>query len=99
MRFEISRRARRQIERIHAWWTDHRPTAGSLFLDELGKAEQMLLANPEVGIVYTAHRSGPIRRLLLIRSGYHLYYRYVPLRSEILVVTICGATRGRGPRL
>jgi plasmid stabilization system protein ParE len=99
VRFEISRRARRQIEKIHAWWTDHRSSARSLFLDELGKAERMLRAHPEVGIVYTVQRSGAIRRILLIESEYHLYYRYVPSRSEIVVVAVCGAVRGRGPRL
>lgn len=99
MRFEISRRARRQIEKIDAWWTDNRPSARSLFLDELGKAERVLRSNPEVGIVYTVQKSGAIRRVLLIESEYHLYYRYVPSRSEILVVAIWGATRKHGPRL
>ncbi|HEY0988732.1 MAG TPA: hypothetical protein VGD80_16815 [Kofleriaceae bacterium] len=42
MRFEISRRARRQIEKIHTWWTDHRPEARSMFLDEVGQVELML---------------------------------------------------------
>jgi plasmid stabilization system protein ParE len=99
VRFEISRRARWQIEKIHAWWTDNRPAARSLFLDELGRAERLLRENPELGIVYVAHKSGAIRRVLLIESEYHLYYRYVPSRSEILVVAIWGAARGRGPRL
>jgi plasmid stabilization system protein ParE len=99
VRLEISRRARRQIEKIHAWWTDSRPSARSLFLDELSRAEQLLRTNPEVGIVYIVQRSGAIRRILLIESEYHLYYRYVPSRSEIQIIAIWGAIRGRGPRL
>src|SRR5215831_5591885 len=62
MLFQISRRARRQIEKIHAWWTDNRPAAPSLFLDELDKVEHLLRSNPELGIVYAVHRSGAIRR-------------------------------------
>jgi hypothetical protein len=45
------------MAKIHAWWTDNRPAARSLFLDELAKTEQALRANPELGIVYTAQRS------------------------------------------
>lgn len=87
------------MEKIQAWWTENRPAARLLFLDELGRVERLLRENPELGIVYTAHKSGTIRRILLIQSEYHLYYRYVPSRSEIFVVTIWGAARGRGPRL
>lgn len=99
MQFEISRRARRQIERIQAWWTDNRPAARLLFLDELEKAEQMLRADPELGIVYTVQRSGAIRRLLLGKTEYHLYYRYTAHRNELVVVAVWGATRGYTPKL
>jgi plasmid stabilization system protein ParE len=98
VKFEISRRARRQIDRIHAWWTDSRAAARSLFLDELEKAEQLLLANPLLGIVHTAHPSGEIRRLLM-KTEHHLYYRYLADRNEIVVLAVWGATRKRGPKL
>lgn len=99
MQFEISRRARRQIERIQAWWTDNRPAARSLFLDEIEQAEQMLRANPELGIVYTVKRSGAIRRLLLRKTEYHLYYRYTAHRNKLVVLAVWGATRGHTPKL
>jgi plasmid stabilization system protein ParE len=99
VRFEISRRARRQIEKIHAWWTDNRPAARSLFLDELGRAEHLLRENPELGSVYTTHRTSTVRRVLLARTEYHLYYRYIARREAITVLAVWGATRRRGPRL
>ena len=67
--FEISRRARRYVERIHAWWSENRPAACPLFLDELANAELLLRANPEPGLVYQSRASGLIRRLLLSLRG------------------------------
>jgi plasmid stabilization system protein ParE len=99
MRFEISRRARRQIDRIHAWWTDNRPAARSMFLDELDQVERLLRANPEAGITCAKHRSGVVRRVLLTRTEYHLYYQFRAERNEIVVLSVWGATRGRGPKL
>lgn len=55
MKFEISKRARRQIEKIARWWRENRPAAPTMFLDELGETEQRLRDNPEVGVVYARH--------------------------------------------
>jgi plasmid stabilization system protein ParE len=97
VRFENSRRARRQIDRIHAWWSDNRPAVRWLFLEELRRAELLLRANPQLGIVYMAHKSGEIRRVLL-RTEHHLYYRYLAHRNELIVLAVWGATRKRDPR-
>jgi len=99
VRFEISRRARRQIDKIQAWWTDNRPEARSLFLDELSGAERLLRGTPEAGIVYAAHATGDVRRVLLRRADYHLYYRYQASRDELVVLMVWGAAREHGPRL
>lgn len=82
MKFEISKRARRQIEKIARWWRDNRAAAPTMFLDELEQAEQRLRDNPEVGTVYARHRTGDVRRLLLPGSGHHLYYRYQRARAS-----------------
>jgi plasmid stabilization system protein ParE len=99
VKFEISRRARRQIDKIQAWWTDNRPAAHSMFLDELDRAERLLRGNPEAGKVYAAHRTGVVRRVLLAQTEHHLYYRYRADRDELIVLMLWGATRARGPRL
>jgi len=99
VKFEISKRARRQIEKMSHWWIENRPAAPTMFLDELGDAEQRLRENPEVGIVYARHRSGDVRRLLLSGSAHQLYYRYRRDRDELVVLTVWGAPRGRGPKL
>ncbi len=99
MNFEISKRARRQIERIQAWWLEHRPAARDLFLEELELAEQQLRETPTLGVVYTQHRTGAVRRVLLPRTHHHLYYRYQPSRDLLTVLAVWGAPRGCGPRL
>ena len=99
MKIEISKRARRHIEKIHAWWVENRPAAPSLFLDELADAERGLRARPESGSVYATHKTGAVRRILLARTSHHLYFRYRPERDELIVLAVWGAPRERGPKL
>ena len=99
MKFIISKRARRHIEKIQAWWVENRTSAPALFLDELAGAERRLRTKPTLGLVYTAHMSGVVRKVLLTRTNPHLYYRYVPERDELTVLAVWGAPRERGPRL
>lgn len=70
-----------------------------MFLDELAEAERILRQNPEAGLAYATHRTGVVRRLLLAGTKHHLYYRYRSDRNEIMVLTVWGAPRERGPRL
>jgi plasmid stabilization system protein ParE len=99
VRFVVSKRARRQIEKIQAWWVEHRPSAPVLFLDELAGAERRLRTKPTLGSVYRAHKSGVVRRVLLTRTNHHLYYRYLAERDELTVLAVWGAPRERGPKL
>ncbi len=99
MKFVISKRARRHIEKIQVWWAENRPAAPALFLDELAGAERRLRAKPTLGLVWTEHKSGVVRRVLLVRSRHHLYYRYRPDREELTVLAVWGAPKERGPKL
>jgi plasmid stabilization system protein ParE len=97
--FVISKRARRHIEKIQAWWVENRPAVAALFLDELDGVERRLRAKPTLGAVYTEHKSGVVRRVLLTRTNHHLYYRYRPGGDELIVLAVWGAPKERGPRL
>ena len=92
MKFLISKRARRHIKKIQAWWVENRASAPSLFLDELAGAERRR-TKPTLGLVYTAHKSGVVRRVLLTRTSHHLYYRYLPERDELTVLAHKIATK------
>ena len=73
--FRITARALRQAERAELWWRKHRPGARDLFRLELAHAIARVRETPEIGVAYAHPRRGQIRRLLMPRSRYHLYYR------------------------
>lgn len=99
IKITISKRARRQIERAATWWLENRPAAPSLFVDELVRAERLLLQHPEAGVSYATYRNGIVRRLLLGDTWQHLYYRYSSGRKEVVVISVWGAPRRTGPKL
>ena len=71
MKLEISKRARRQVERILSWWVERPPNARGLFLEELPPAEQQLRAAPELDSIYSQGKVGLVRRVLLPKIHHH----------------------------
>ncbi len=98
MIFDTSPRAAREIERIERWWSKNRPAAPGLFMEELVAAEAHLMTAPETGEAWRARRGRVIRRWLLPKSKYHLYYVHDAERERLLVVAVWGAVR-REPKL
>lgn len=95
LRVEISPSALEQIAEIEAWWAEHRPRAPGLFSDELGAAIERLADFPLAGVTYDRYPG--VRRLLLRRSGYHLY---TSVRGDVVrVVAVWSATSSGRPRL
>jgi hypothetical protein len=99
VRFVITPKVRRQVERARAWWERHREKAPGPFAEELAEAENHLRAAPESGELWRIRGKRTIRRWLLRKTAQHLYYVYSPEHDEILVLALWGARRGRGPRL
>ena len=95
MKVELSGEARAQVERADAWWRENRPAAPDLFANELDQALIALEGAPGVGLRY-APMPG-IRRLLLQRTSYHLYF--LVQADRVYVVAVWSAYRGRGPAL
>lgn len=96
MRYRLTSRAKREATRAHAWWRENRPAASELFLTELSEAFELLITAPLVGAPYGSHDGVLVRRVLLVRSGFYLYYQ-VDDRGA-LVLSVWAASRGRGPR-
>lgn len=96
MRVELSEEADAQVIQIDAWWRDNRLTAPDLFADELDRALEDIGATPTIGTLY---RDGSpiVRRLLLRRSHYHVYF--VQDSNRIYVLAVWSCFRGEGPRL
>jgi plasmid stabilization system protein ParE len=95
VRVELSVEAQAQVERIDAWWREHRPAAPSLFAEELEEALRRLAEAPASTVRYPP-RPG-VRRLLLPRTRHHLYV--LEEGTRVHVVAVWSAHRGRGPRL
>jgi plasmid stabilization system protein ParE len=97
----FSVRAVRESNEARAWLEAHLGTARVLLLnDEVNAALDKLELLPELGaIVRTRSREQPLtRRVILDRSGYHLYYR-VHHDSRLIEVVCLWHEKRRPPRL
>lgn len=94
---ELSPRARRQLSQIERWWFDNHPSNPDLLVMELQAIGEMIADNPGAGAVY--NRRVGVRRVLMPRSQYYLYYRIVEARGLISIVAFWHTARGRGPRV
>ena len=88
-----------QVQKVGAWWRENRPSAPDLFADELEWALQMLTSAPELGAVYGPGAAGGVRRVLLPKTQYYLYYAVDRDRGLIGIIALWSCHRGRGPRL
>jgi plasmid stabilization system protein ParE len=96
VKVELSDEADEQVREIDAWWRENRRAAPNLFTDELDRALLALGEIPTLGTIYqTGTRS--VRRLLLRRTHYHLYF--VQETERVNVLAVWSAFRGRAPRL
>lgn len=96
MKVELSDEARAQVHEIDAWWRENRSAAPDLFANELAQVLTRLEDEPTLGTSYKAGRN-KVRRLLLRRTHYHLYF--VEQAGGLFVVAVWSAYRGRAPKL
>jgi hypothetical protein len=94
-----TRRAKREIVRAALWWSKNRPHAPQLFLDEFSCAEVHLQAMPLSGQIYGYRKNRLIRRWLLEQTEYHVYFSVNRETQLLMVHSVWGARRGRGPKL
>jgi len=99
VKFIITPRAWRQVERQRKWWQANRDKALGLFVEELAEAEHHLMTLPEFGELWRVRRKRTIRRWLLPKTAQHLYYVHNREREEVLVLAMWDARRGREPKL
>ena len=97
MRVRLTDEARRQARLVRAWWRSHRDERLA-FDEDLVAARDRLKTGPKHK-VYGFIDGEPIRRMLLERTGYHLYYVIYESNDLVRIVAIWGATLGAGPDL
>ena len=98
MRLRLTPRALADAKRMKTWWRKHRSQAEDLFERELDGVLGAILTTPNLGTVYEqSERDVEVRRLLMPRTRNHVYYSVTA--TEIVVLTVWGAPKGRGPKL
>jgi plasmid stabilization system protein ParE len=96
-RVELSPEALEQAQAIRSWWIENRPAAPDLFVEELGAAIRKLGAVPRSGARYQATTQSEMRRVLMPRTRYHVYYTVDDDARLVRVHTIWHMSRGQGP--
>jgi plasmid stabilization system protein ParE len=97
-RVQVSPEARAQVATINLWWAEHRPAAPTLVAAEFEAAVKRLATLPACGRPYPDERPG-VRKLLMPRSGYHLYYEVHDANRVVTVLAVWHVARGQGPPL
>ena len=95
---DFTRRAATQTEAAGRWWRENRTKAPEALREELEQALQLIASQPEMGARARGTRVAGVRRILLSRVRYHLYYRVLesPSRS-IEVLALWHTSRGDKP--
>ena len=97
LRVRISARAAAQIRETALWWAENRPAAPGAVRKDIGEALALLALQPGIGAAYQGARVKDVRRLLVGRIRYFIYYRATADTLEVLAVW--HVSRGRQPAL
>ena len=97
MRIRFAPRALAEAKRRKTWSLENRPAAPELFELELGEALSTLMTAPVARPVYDANVGVPVRRVLLKKTATHVYF--CVNGDELVVLSVWGARRRRGPKL
>jgi plasmid stabilization system protein ParE len=97
--FRVSRRAAGQIREAAEWWMRNRPKAPEAFGDELESAFALVRELPLAGEPVSHSKMTGLRRILLGRVRFHLYYRIESASRVIEVLALWHTSRENEPKL
>lgn len=95
----VGRRAAEQIEEANNWWRANRQAGPEALSEELVRAFDLVSREPGVGVPAESRRLRGVRRILLPRVDYFLFYRVAPRRKELHILAFWHARRGSWPSL
>lgn len=95
--YRIKARAKREIEKSAEWWATNRLAAPGAVRRDVEDALKVLVEQPGIGTKVETGRSPQVRRFLLDRTKYFLYYRV--RRAELEVLSVWHSSRERGPNV
>ena len=91
----ISADAELQLAAIRSWWRANRSAAPDLFDREVDATVEMLREAARSFPVYRTESDAEIRRALLPRSRFAVYFSIEP--DAVLIVAVWHTARGSGP--
>jgi plasmid stabilization system protein ParE len=97
MKVRLAPRALAEAERLKTWWLKNRPLTPELFDEEVSSVIERIGAAPELGAIYPSSFGQKVRRVLMPRTQNHVYY--VVRENEVIVLSVWGAPRAKGPKL
>ncbi len=92
-------RAAAEIRRASAWWRANRSAAPFALVEDLERAFELVAAQPGIGARARNAKKEGVRRLLLSRTDYHLYYQVNAEAGRIEILALWHAHRGREPSI
>lgn len=95
----LSPRAAEQIRSAAEWWLQHREKAPDAFADDLERGLELIALLPSVGEAAPHSRLTAVRRLLLGRVRYHLYYHHEAESDSVDVLALWHTGRGTEPTI
>lgn len=95
MKLVYSEEAERCIARENAAWTAYADYP-LLFEEELETAIAAIQNSPDRP-VYAMTRRGPVRRMLMPKTGHHVYFIHTRATHTIEIVSVSGGKRKKGP--
>lgn len=97
MKLRLAPRALSEAKRKKTWWFKNRPAAPNLFEEEFNATVRMIQGTPSLGAIYPSRFDIVIRRVLMTKTANHVYF--TETESEVVILSVWGASRERGPRL
>ena len=88
-------RAAAEIRRASAWWRANREAAPFALAEDIERAFELVAAQPGIGSRARNAKKEGVRRLLLSRTGYHLYYQVNAEAGRIEILALWHSRRGR----
>jgi plasmid stabilization system protein ParE len=98
-RVDITKSARARILDISRWWQTNWTKSPLLFRDELVAARSQIARVPSSGPAYASPEHRDVRRLLMLRTQYHLYYVIDEEQRVVTILAVWHTARGNGPPL
>jgi len=97
LRVKISARAASHVRQAAEWWAENRPAAPGAVRTDLRDALVLLAVQPGIGAAYESARTPGVRRLLVGRIRYFIYYRAT--RDTLEILAVWHVSRGKQPSL